>query len=388
MAKKSRSVVVVAQSAKEIDECKCDSRSRHASSVGVIVTVLKSVKRILLIAALVTALMSPLRASAQVACVPAAADGGGGIECFHLTDTGNVTPDVSISGSNTTLTTGALRSVWVDSAGNYYASLDGTDAFLWFATGANGNVAPSSTITGSNLTSGHPYCIITDDSGNIWSASYTSSTVAKYVPCASGTCNTAPSVTLSGSNTQLSGPDAIAFDPDGNLWVANVGSNTLIEFTAAQLVSGGNVAPAGDTISGGATDLNFPFDLAIDTTGNIYVANYSGNSITVYDVGNQSGNVAPNQNIVGAATLLSSPVGVAVDSASNIYVAQAGNLLSFASGTTGNVAPTITGASALLNCDVGRMGITQPTQESIRAVRQIHAVVIRSVMQHRIMAGG
>ena len=368
MAKESRSVVVVAQSAKEIDGCRRDSRSRHASSGGLTVTVLKPVKRILLIAAVVTALMSPVRASAQVACVPAAAtDGGGGIACFHLTDTGNVTPDVSISGSNTTLTTGTrtVRSVWVDSAGNYYASLDGTDAFLWFAAGADGNVAPSSTTTGSNLTSGHPYRIITDASGNIWSVSYTSSTVAKYAPCASGTCNTAPSVTLSGSNTQLSAPDAIAFDPGGNLWVANVGSNTLIEFTAAQLVSGGNVAPAGNIISGGATDLDFPYDMAIDTTGNIYVANYSGNSITVYDVGSQSGNVTPNQNIVGAATLLSSPVGVAVDSDSNIYVAQPGNLLSFASGTTGNVAPTtnITGASSLLNCGVGRMGITQPTQE-------------------------
>jgi len=389
---------VVAQSAKEIDGCRRGSRSRHAWAARATITVLKPVKRIALIAAVVTALMSPVRgASAQIACVPAAADGGGGIACFHLTDTGNVmtdagnvTPDVSISGSNTTLTTGTLRSVWVDSAGNYYASRDGTDAFLWFAAGANGNVAPSSTITGSNLTSGHPYRIITDASGNIWAVSYTRGTVAEYAPCASGTCNTAPSVVISGSNTQLNEPDAIAFDTAGDLWVATIGSNALIEFTAAQLVSGGNVAPAGNTISGDATDLNFPYDMAIDSAGNIYVANYLGNSVTVYDVGHQSGNVTPKQNIAGVATLLSSPVGVAVDSASNIYVAQPGNLLSFASGTTGNVAPitNITGASALVDCGVGRMGITQPKQESIRAVRQIHAVVIRSVMQQRIMAGG
>ncbi len=387
MAKKSRSVVEVTQSAKEIDECRRDSLSQHASSAGVTATVLKPVKCIPLITAVVAALMSPVWASAQVTCLPAAAHGRIGIECLQLTDTGNVTSDVSISGSNTMLTTGTLRSVWVDRAGNYYASLDDTDAILWFAAGVNGNVAPSSTITGSNFTSGHPYRIITDASGNIWSASYTSSTVAKYAPCASGTCNTSPSVILGGSNSQLSGPDAIAFDPDGNLWVANVGSNTLIEFTTAQLESGGNVAPAGKTIFGDATDLNFPYDIAIDPTGNIYVANYAGNSVTVYDVGNQSGNVTPDQEIAGAATLLNSPAGVAVDSASNIYIAQTGNLLSFASGTTGNVAPT---ASEFPNCAVaiGRMGITQPTQESIRAMRQIHAVVIPGVMQQRITAGG
>ena len=322
---------------------------------------LKRVKQTSLIAAVVAALMSPVAASAQVACLPAGQNGGNSIACFQLTDTANATPDVSIGGSNTRLTMGSLRSVWVDSAGNYYASLDGTDAFLSFPAGTNGNVAPSSTITGSNVASGHPYRIITDASGNIWSASYTSSTVAEYAPCASGTCNTSPSVILGGSNTQLNEPDAIAFDPDGNLWVANVGSDTLIEFTAAQLKSGGNVAPAGKTISGDATDLNFPYDIAIDTTGNIYVANYSGNSITVYDFGNQSGNVTPDQDIVGVATLLSSPLGVAVDSSSNIYVSQNGHLLSFAAGATGNVAPT---ASGLLNCGgfaIGRMGITPPT---------------------------
>jgi streptogramin lyase len=327
----------------------------------VTVTMLKRVKHISLIAAVVVALSSPIGASAQVACLPAAQNGANSIACFQLTDTANATPDISIGGSNTGLAMGNLRSVWVDSAGNYYASLDSTDAFLSFAPGANGNMAPSSTITGSKLTSGHPYRIITDAGGNIWSASYTSNTIAEYARCASGTCNTPPSVMFGGSNTQLNEPDAIAFDPDGNLWVANVGSNTLTEFTAAQLKSGGNVAPAGKTISGDATELNFPYDLAIDAAGNIYVANYSGNSITVYDVGNQSGNVTPDQNIVGEATLLRAPVGIAVDSSSNIYVSQNGTLLSFAAGATGNVAPV---ASGVLSCGfaLGRMGTTQPTQ--------------------------
>src|SRR5258708_35214759 len=87
MAKKARSVVVVGQSAKEIDECGRYSRGRHSSSAGVTGNVLHPAKRILLIAAVVAAFMSPVWAFAQVACVPAAGQVGGVIECFHLTDT-------------------------------------------------------------------------------------------------------------------------------------------------------------------------------------------------------------------------------------------------------------------------------------------------------------
>ena len=52
--------------------------------------------------------------------------------------------------------------------------------------------------------------------------------------------------------------------------------------------------------------LNGPFGIALDGAGNIYVTNFSGNSITVYPAG-ASGNATPTATIVGGNTGLSQP---------------------------------------------------------------------------------
>ena len=63
-------------------------------------------------------------------------------------------------------------------------------------------------------------------------------------------------------------PDALAFAPGGNLYVASYGDDKVSVFSA------GATTPA-VTISG----LVWPIALAFDASGNLYVAN--GNSTTV-----------------------------------------------------------------------------------------------------------
>jgi len=53
----------------------------------------------------------------------------------------------------------------------------------------------------------------------------------------------------------------------------------------------GNAAPL-RTISGSATGLNVPSGIALDVSGNMYVANANGNSVTEYAAA-AAGNVAP-----------------------------------------------------------------------------------------------
>ncbi len=112
-----------------------------------------------------------------------------------------------------------------------------------------------------------------------------------------------------------------------------------------------NNAPPTVTISGVATGLAEPEALAFDAAGNIYVSNGMGNSVTVYSAG-ASGNATPTKTIIGAATGLSTPNGIALDAldaAGNLYVANesGGSVTVYPAGATGNAPPVavISGAA-------------------------------------------
>jgi hypothetical protein len=174
-----------------------------------------------------------------------------------------------------------------------------------------------------------------------------------------------PSQRIYGSNTKLKTPMGIAVDSSGNIYVANSGGRSVTVYAAGAT---GNAA-AIQTISGSKTGLAQPWGLALDPSGNIYVANQNYGSgsyaIAVYAAG-ANGNVAPIRTISGSATLLSCPAGIALDARTppNIYVANnscsgssAGNyaITVYAGGANGNVAPiqTINGNYTGLSFPVG-----------------------------------
>ena len=99
------------------------------------------------------------------------------------------------------------------------------------------------------------------------------------------------------------------------------------------------------TIAGSLTKLRHPLELALDSSGNVYVANAGNNParLTVYAAG-ANGNVAPIRRIHGHLTTLRRPVGIAVDSSGNIYEAsyKGDPIKVYAAGSNGNVAPIYT----------------------------------------------
>lgn len=175
----------------------------------------------------------------------------------------------------------------------------------------------------------------------------------------------APSQRINGSNTKLKTPMGIAVDASGNIYVANSDGASVTVYAAGTT---GNAAPI-ENIHGSKTGLAQPWGLALDPSGNIYVANQDfgsgAYSITVYAAG-ANGNVAPIRTISGPATMLSCPAGIALDASTppNLYVANNSCVGSstgtyaitvYAGGASGNVAPiqTISGSSTGLSFPVG-----------------------------------
>jgi len=75
-----------------------------------------------------------------------------------------------------------------------------------------------------------------------------------------------------------------------------------------------NPSPKGSITSG----INVPFGLAVDKNSTLYVANISGNTVTVYPKGHTSPSLTISTGIAG-------PYGVGVDSAGNVFVSNLNN---------------------------------------------------------------
>ncbi|MGH7813206.1 MAG: SBBP repeat-containing protein [Candidatus Binataceae bacterium] len=268
------------------------------------------------------------------------------VVAYPLASNGNVAPSATITGSNTGLAN--PYAIAVDSSGNVYVANcescvndgAGPDSVDIYPAGSNGNVAPISTITGSNTGLDYPYAIAVDSSGNVYVAncSYScgldltpeSDSITVYPAGSNG--NAAPIATITGSNTGLYAPLGIAVDSSGNVYVANV--NDDLTFGDAGIVtvyptgSNGNVAPIA-AITDAYSENNggsLAGGIAVDSSGNVYVANCgicgSGSVPDSIDVlpAGSNGNVVPSASIAGSNTGLSVPTGVALDSSGNIYV--------------------------------------------------------------------
>jgi hypothetical protein len=181
-----------------------------------------------------------------------------------------------------------------------------------------------------------------------------------------------------------SAPNSITFDPEGNMWVArpcqssiikilkaNINANSLIANQTIQ-VGGGAVgikyangliwvaldpfggvqnrlraynASTGTLVAEFTNGLNFPANIAFDSTGNVWVSNANNNTVVMYAksrLGNNPDNAAPdriisNTNIgtTGGQNSLRYPEGLAFDAQGNLWVAN--NI----EGQVGTEAPTI-----------------------------------------------
>jgi sugar lactone lactonase YvrE len=175
-----------------------------------------------------------------------------------------------------------------------------------------------------------------------------------YPPGATGSA--APIATITGGLTGLTVPTALAVDSAGQLYVANFLGGFVTVYAAGAT---GNAAPAA-MILGITAGLDTPRGIVRDARGRLYVAEgfRLGGRIRIYPAG-ATGNAAPAASIAGVNTGLYSPQGIAIDAAGRLYVANGsgyisstyGSITVYAPGTTGDAAPaaTIAGSNTQLS---------------------------------------
>lgn len=135
---------------------------------------------------------------------------------------------------------------------------------------------------------------------------------------------------------ELNRPSAVALDASGNLYIAEAGNNRIRKVNTSGIIStiAGNGTGNFSGDGGPATDaeINNPFDVTIDTSGNIYIADHGNNRIRMVNttgiINTIAGNGTANYSGDGGpatAAELKSPYGVAVDASNNIYIGDSFN---------------------------------------------------------------
>ena len=137
-----------------------------------------------------------------------------------------------------------------------------------------------------------------------------------------------------GSGAQFDNPYGIALDSGGNLYVTDKGSQVIRKVTSGGAVTTiAGLAGSIGTTDGTAADARFnqPTGVAVGSAGDLYVADSANNAIrrvaTDGSVTTLSGTPGTGGSVdgIGSAALFRQPYGVAIDSSGNVYVADFGN---------------------------------------------------------------
>ena len=272
--------------------------------------------------------------------------------------------------------------VAADNAGNLYVAdtdnhtirkiVASTGVVTTFA-GAAG-ISGNADGTGSAARFNNPSGVAVDGTGNVYVADTMNHTLRKVtslgvVSTLAGLTGTVGSVDGAGSAARFQGPQGLAIDVGNNVYVADTNNHVIRKVVPSTGVVTTVAGLAGNSGSadglGSLARFNFPSGVAVDSEGNLFVADTenhtirkilpSGSVSTLAGLAGSSGGA----DGTGSAARFDSPSDVAVDLSGNVYVADTDNF------TVRKVVPS-TGAVTTLAGLAGTSGSADGLGSAVR----------------------
>ena len=271
---------------------------------------------------------------------------GGTLSIVAGGGTGNY-PALPTPGPATSTILANPSDVTIDSAGNLYISdlnfnlilkvtNDGILSIL-AGNGSKGGAPTPGPAANSHLN--RPNAVALDAADNVYIADTQNNVIEKVTPAGTLSVvagNGALGTPTPGPATQshLDQPDGVAVDTTGNLYIADYFDRTIEKVTPAGTLSifagnGGQGLPTPGPATNSALS---PMALAVDTHANLYVADPNNNMIEKITPGGIL-SIAAGDGVAGPVSYgfpatrshLNSPDGITVDSADNLYIADTHN---------------------------------------------------------------
>jgi sugar lactone lactonase YvrE len=277
---------------------------------------------------------------------------------LYVADTGNralrkITPAgvvstaaVSPPGSAATARFNMPRGVAVDGSGQVYMADHGAHTLLKVSsTGVISTLAGSADSADSRDGSGsaarffNPSGLAVDGLGNVVLADTSNHTVRRISPAGAATtvaglAGRSSSVDGTGLAARFEDPYALAIDSSGQTWVADATDHSIRKVSASGVVTtvAGAAGQHGSADGAGSAARFFtPQGIAVDTQGNAYVADSGNATVRKISAAGVVSTLAGSPGLrgrtdgAGSQARFSEPYGVAVDRAGNVYVADTGN---------------------------------------------------------------
>lgn len=184
-----------------------------------------------------------------------------------------------------------------------------------------------------------PVGVAQDSAGNIYVGEYANDLIRKISPAGvvttfAGQAGVTGSADGTAAGASFNSPVGVAVDGADNVYVADFGNHTIRKVTPAGVVTtlAGLAGVVGSTDgAGAAARFNHPTGLAVDSLGNVYVADSFNHVIrmispagVVTTLAGLAG-TAGSDDGTGAVARFNKPTAIAVDAAGNLYVTDAGN---------------------------------------------------------------